>query len=76
MKAAAEIMEDMLVSLRCHCGAPSVLRTRRIPGRSTTPRFEHWVECVMQCEQGPAMLASDSEFRAIDAWNTVIEGEK
>lgn len=75
MKAAFQIMGDMLVSVRCHCGAPSVLRTRRIPSRSKL-RFEHWVECGMQCEQGPAMLASDSEFRAVDAWNTVIQGEK
>lgn len=76
MKAAAEIMGDMLVSLRCKCGAPSVLRTRRIPSRSITPRFEHWIECGMQCEDGPQMLANDTEAEAVESWNQVIEGEK
>lgn len=74
MKAAAAL-KDMCVSLRCKCGAPSVLRTRRIPSRSKV-RFEHWVECGMRCEKGPVMLASDSEIEAVEKWNTVIQGEK
>lgn len=63
--------KNMLISLRCPCGAPSVLRTRRIPSRSKI-RFEHWIECGMQCEDGPQMLASDSEIEAVESWNEVV----